>query len=59
MSDKETGNEKLYSGQRWNEPIGGKVIGEEPLTKEEEEKAHKDTVSVLKSMGIKIKGEKI
>lgn len=58
MSKKEEKKKKPYSHPRWNEPIGGKVIGNEPLTEEEEKKAHEDTVSILKNMGINIKKEK-
>lgn len=57
MSKKDTKKEKPYTHPRWNEPIGGKIIGNEPLTEEEDKKAHEDTISILKSMGVNIKKE--
>lgn len=46
---------KPFSHPRWHETMGGKSIGHEPLTEEEEKKAYEDTIAVLRSMGIKIK----
>ena len=58
MSKKDTKKEKTHTHPRWNEPIGGKIIGNEPLTEEEDKKAHEDTILILKSMGVNIKKEK-
>lgn len=57
MNKKKSDINKAFTHPRWNEPIGGKVIGNEPLTEEKEKQAHTDTLSVLKSMGVKIKNK--
>lgn len=49
--------DKPFSHPRWNEPIGGRVVGYKELTEEERKKAHEETIAVLKSMGIELKKE--
>ncbi len=57
MSKEKQDNNKPYSHPRWNEPIGGKVVGHKTQTEEEQKQVHDDAVAVLKSMGVKIKDE--
>jgi len=54
MSETTKKNGKPFSHPRWNEPIGGKVVGHKELSKEKQKEAHEDTVAVLKSMGVEL-----
>lgn len=51
---KDTPTKPLYQDPRWNQPLGGRVVGHVPLTPEEEKKAHEETLAILKSMGIEV-----
>jgi hypothetical protein len=50
------GKEK-FKDPRWNQMVGGKVVGYRDITPEEEQQAHQDTEEILKSMGVKLKRE--
>ncbi|MDD3229381.1 MAG: hypothetical protein PHE09_09220 [Oscillospiraceae bacterium] len=56
--EEEKQQNKPFSHPRWNEPIGGKVVGHKTQTEEEQKQVHDDAVAVLKSMGVKIKDDK-
>ena len=44
---------KLFSADRWNEPLGLKKIGQKNYTDEERKKNRKEAVKALRSLGIK------
>jgi trimethylamine:corrinoid methyltransferase-like protein len=58
MNETTKKNDKLFSHPRWNEPIGGRVVGYKELSEDKQKKAHEDTVAILKSMGVEIEEEK-
>ena len=41
----------LYQDPRWNQLLGGKVIGCVPLTPEEEKETHEKPIALLQNMG--------
>lgn len=45
---------KLFSADRWNEPLGLKKIGQKNYTDEERKKNRKEAVKALRSLGIKV-----
>ena len=45
---------KLFSADRWNEPLGLKKIGQKKYTDEERKKNRKESVKALRSLGIKV-----
>jgi hypothetical protein len=57
MSKAGKDDKKLFTHPRWHEPIGGNVIGKQPMTAEEKQKAHEETIAIAKSMGYKPKGK--
>ncbi len=57
MSNTTKKNSMPFSHPRWNEPIGGKVVGHKELSEEKQKKAHEDAKSILKSMGVEIEEE--
>lgn len=57
MSEKKR-YDKPFSHPRWNQSLEGKVVGHLPLTPKEEKEAHEGTLTILKSMGIEVKGER-
>ncbi len=46
-----------FSHPRWNEPIGGRVIGHKPVTEKKGKRAHEATAAFLNSMGLKLKAQ--
>lgn len=45
---------KLFSADRWNEPLGLKKIGQKNYTDEERKKNRKEAVKALRSLGINV-----
>ena len=45
---------KLFSADRWNEPLGLKKIGQNKYTDEERKKNRKEAVKALRSLGINV-----
>ena len=45
---------KLFSADRWNEPLGLKKIGQKKYTDEERKKNRKEAVKALRSLGINV-----
>ena len=45
---------KLFSADRWNEPLGLKKIGQKKYTDEELKKNRKEAIKALRSLGIKV-----
>ena len=49
LSDK-----KLYTDKRWNDIPKGKTVGHIEFTEEEKEKNRKESLGILKKMGVNI-----